>query len=90
MVRALVLTFLLGGAAVAEPPKRPPCTAALQSSFWPADANADPKLARQYAQQGVLEICEMGWMRYRWRAVTVNAKRAAAQAGQRRLKRRAD
>lgn len=81
MVRGLLaLTLLTMAAMAATNGERPRCTAALQATFWPLEANTDPKLARQLARDGVLEMCSLGWMRYHWRAVTVNAKRAAEKA----------
>jgi hypothetical protein len=58
----------------AEDAQKPACNARTLGQFWPPEANADRDANRRLAQQGELQICRYGILRYGWKAMSVNVR----------------
>ena len=76
MKNAAVLA-LFGTMCFAADARKPPCRAANQGQFWPAEANLDHAVARNLFQRGELEMCSLVVWKYRWEPMSVHVPSAA-------------
>ncbi len=84
-LRGAVLAAALGTVLLAqEPPPQASCTKGTRGTFWPLEANADRKVARQLIQAGELYMCTARAWNHRWELLAVNI--ASLEAGGSRKK----
>lgn len=71
----LSVAFVLGVAlSTNEQAPRQRCEPALRSALWPGDANANPRVASEYARQGRLWICTNTRQGLRWEQIAIHIK----------------
>lgn len=78
-MRYAVFLILFGATCFAGDARRPVCNSRNQGQFWPEEANSNRDTARQTYQRGELEMCTLAVWRYRWKAISVNARVLAAR-----------
>ena len=69
--------LLLSAMSTGEDARRPACNAANQGRFWPEEANASARAARQLYQNGELLMCSQALWKYKWERLSVNAHKQA-------------
>ena len=75
----LAALALVGGLGVGNAAERPACRAAIVGEMWPAEANADRRLALELSRKGELVICQKGPWKHHWTSPTVHIRQLAAK-----------
>ena len=69
---ALLLVGWYAIGVAADVPVRPACTSENVGSFWPDEANENPKFAAALMPYGYPQVCTLRDGKYAWRSLTVS------------------
>ncbi len=76
-MKVVCLIALFGAMCWAGQDQKPACNAQSRGQFWPSEANSSQQAARQFYQQGELEMCSLVVWKYRWEHLSVNVRELA-------------